>query len=89
MLVERRDKDLVRLREQRDQQMAELNERKQKDAVKLASLEELKTLADSRLVSTMHSFLCPSAMLKPGTGAYIRASVRSDSPEVATGRKCR
>ncbi|OCH92316.1 BRE1-domain-containing protein [Obba rivulosa] len=46
--VTNRDNDNIRLREQRDQAMAELNERKAKDSVKMQSLQELKTLAESR-----------------------------------------
>lgn len=46
--IVKRDTEIMRLREQRDQHMAELNERKQKDAVKMESLQEFKTLAESR-----------------------------------------
>jgi E3 ubiquitin-protein ligase BRE1 len=49
--IEKKDKDLVRLREQRDQQSAELNERKQREAFKQSSFDEIKTLADTRSVS--------------------------------------
>jgi E3 ubiquitin-protein ligase BRE1 len=52
--VEKRDKDIVRLREQRDQQLTELSERKQRDATKHAAYEELKALSESRSVSTSH-----------------------------------
>ncbi|KAH6914381.1 BRE1 E3 ubiquitin ligase-domain-containing protein [Coprinopsis sp. MPI-PUGE-AT-0042] len=46
--IAKRDAENVRLREQRDQQIAEVNERKQKDSVKRASLNEWKNLAESR-----------------------------------------
>lgn len=46
--IAKRDAENIRLREQRDQQMAEVNERKQKDSVKRASLHEWKSLAESR-----------------------------------------
>jgi E3 ubiquitin-protein ligase BRE1 len=49
--IEKKDKDLVRLREQRDQQSAELNERKQREAFKQSSFDEIKTLAETRSVS--------------------------------------
>ncbi|PCH43601.1 BRE1-domain-containing protein [Wolfiporia cocos MD-104 SS10] len=48
VLVTKRDNENMRLREQRDQQLSELNERKQREHVKLNSLAELKTLAESR-----------------------------------------
>ncbi|KAK0461262.1 uncharacterized protein EV420DRAFT_1531170 [Desarmillaria tabescens] len=47
-MITRKDTDISRLREIRDQQQAELNERKQKDATKIASLEQYKALADNR-----------------------------------------
>ncbi|KAF5380344.1 hypothetical protein D9615_004567 [Tricholomella constricta] len=47
-MLAKRDSENSRLREQRDQQAAELNERKQQDSVKVASLRELKALAESR-----------------------------------------
>ena len=50
--LSKRDAEIARLREQRDQQMSELNERKQKDHVKLASLNEFKALAENRSVSS-------------------------------------
>lgn len=49
-MLARRDADLTRLREIRDQQIAELNERKQKDAVKLNSLDEYRRLVRSQTV---------------------------------------
>ena len=50
-LVIKRDTEIGRLREQRDQQLSELNERKQKDSVKQTSVAELKVLLESREVS--------------------------------------
>ncbi|THV02428.1 BRE1-domain-containing protein [Dendrothele bispora CBS 962.96] len=47
-LLSRREADIARLREHRDQQSAELHERKHKDNVKTASCEEYKALANSR-----------------------------------------
>lgn len=51
-MLAKRDSENARLRDQRDQQTAELNERKQQDSVKLASIEELTTLSESRAVRT-------------------------------------
>jgi len=56
-MLSKRDNENARLREQREQQAAELNERKHKDSVKLASLQELKTLVDSRSVGSFHVIL--------------------------------
>ncbi|KAF5370755.1 hypothetical protein D9758_001925 [Tetrapyrgos nigripes] len=47
-LLSKRDADIARLREHRDQQSAELHERKHKDNVKIQSCEEYKALANSR-----------------------------------------
>ncbi|KAJ7446245.1 BRE1 E3 ubiquitin ligase-domain-containing protein [Mycena galericulata] len=47
-MVLKRDAENARLRDQREQQAAELNERKQKDSVKLASIKELQALAEAR-----------------------------------------
>jgi len=47
----RKEADNQRLRDQREQLTAEVNERKHKDNVKMASLDELKGLAESRSVS--------------------------------------
>ncbi|KAF8070613.1 BRE1 E3 ubiquitin ligase-domain-containing protein [Lyophyllum atratum] len=47
-MLAKRDSENSRLREQREQQGAELNERKAQDVVKVASLRELRSLADSR-----------------------------------------
>lgn len=53
-MLSKRDVENARLRDQREQQAAELNERKHKDNVKLASLQELKALAESRSASNLH-----------------------------------
>jgi len=53
-MLAKRDAENVRLRDQREQQASELNERKHKDSVKLASLQELKALAESRSASHLH-----------------------------------
>jgi E3 ubiquitin-protein ligase BRE1 len=55
-MVSKRDVENARLRDQREQQAAELNERKHKENVKLASLQELKSLADSRSASNLHLY---------------------------------
>ena len=55
-MVVKRDNEIARLREQRDQQLSELNERRQKDSVKQHSLNEYKTLAETRSVSL--SLIC-------------------------------
>ncbi|RDB24923.1 E3 ubiquitin-protein ligase BRE1 [Hypsizygus marmoreus] len=47
-MMAKRDAENARLRDQREQQAAEITERKQKDHVKIASLQEFKALADSR-----------------------------------------
>ncbi|KAG7098761.1 hypothetical protein E1B28_000670 [Marasmius oreades] len=47
-LVAQRDTNLARLRENRDQQGAELHERRLKESVRITSCEEHKTLAASR-----------------------------------------
>lgn len=52
----RREAETLRLRDQREQQTSELNERKHKDSVKLASLNELKTLSEARSVSSTISY---------------------------------
>ena len=55
-MLSKRDAENARLREQRDQQLSELNERKQKEHVKLSSLNEFKSLAESREVSFFIAF---------------------------------
>lgn len=54
-MLAKRDTENTRLREQREQQAAELNERKHKDSVKIASFQEMKALADSRSASRLPS----------------------------------
>ncbi|KAJ6587101.1 BRE1 E3 ubiquitin ligase-domain-containing protein [Mycena vulgaris] len=46
-MMTKRDAENTRLRDQREQQAAELNERKQKDGVKLSSMKELESLAEA------------------------------------------
>ena len=55
-MLAKRDSENARLREQREQQSAELNERKQKDVVKFASIQEYKSLLESHSVN--FNFLC-------------------------------
>lgn len=55
MRLKKRDGDNVRLREHRDQLLAELTERKHTESVKLNSIHELKTLAESRSASQCYS----------------------------------
>ena len=50
-MLSKRDLENARLREQREQQSAELNERKQRDAVKFASIQEYKSLLESNSVN--------------------------------------
>ena len=50
-MLAKRDSENARLREQREQQGAELNERKQKDAIKFASIQEYKSLLESNSVN--------------------------------------
>ena len=50
-MLAKRDLENARLREQREQQSAELNERKQKEAVKFASIQEYKSLLESNSVN--------------------------------------
>ncbi|KAH9892516.1 BRE1-domain-containing protein [Cubamyces lactineus] len=47
-MINKRDSELGRIREQRDQYYAELNERRAKESTKLASIAEFKTLAEAR-----------------------------------------
>ena len=49
-MISKRDSELARIREQRDQYHAELNERRAKDSAKMTSLAEFKTLAEARAV---------------------------------------
>jgi len=53
IMLQKRDAENARLREQRDQQAAELVERRHKDTVKASSLEQLKLLVDSRSASAI------------------------------------
>jgi E3 ubiquitin-protein ligase BRE1 len=49
--LKKRDGDNARLREHRDQLLAELTERKHTELVKIHSTQELKTLSESRAAS--------------------------------------
>lgn len=89
MLV-KRDNEIARLREQRDQQLSELNERKQKDSVKLHSLNEYKTLAETRSVSTRARTRLRTLILDVGTNKSF--VVRSSPPSYSSRcpvRRCR
>ncbi|KAG5353505.1 hypothetical protein C0989_006319 [Termitomyces sp. Mn162] len=57
IMLGKRDAENSRLREQREQQAAELVERRQQDNVKTSSLREMKALNDSRLerIATLES----------------------------------
>jgi hypothetical protein len=59
-MLAKRDLENARLREQREQQSAELNERKQKEAVKFASAQEYKSLLESNSVNfnILYCLLC-------------------------------
>lgn len=57
----RKEADNLRLRDQREQLTAEVNERKHKDNVKMASLDELKSLAASRSVGFRSRRACYAA----------------------------
>ncbi|TCD63440.1 E3 ubiquitin-protein ligase bre1 [Steccherinum ochraceum] len=46
--IDKKQADLLRIREQRDQMQSELNERKQRDIARLASLNEWRLLAEAR-----------------------------------------
>ena len=56
-MLTKRDAENARLRDQREQQAAELNERKHKDNVKCSSVHEWKALADSRSVRVLSCVL--------------------------------
>lgn len=49
-LLSKRDIEMLRLRDLRDQYHSELNERKAKDAAKTSSLAEFESLAETRAV---------------------------------------
>lgn len=52
-MLKKRDQENVRLREQRDQQVAEINERKAQNQVKQMQVDECQKLAVSRAVRTI------------------------------------
>ncbi|KAI8993085.1 BRE1-domain-containing protein [Trametes punicea] len=47
-MLSKRDAELLRIRDQRDQYHAELNERRAKESAKMSSLSEFKSLAEAR-----------------------------------------
>ena len=53
-IIAKREAELARVREQRDQRDAELKERKSRDAVKSQALHEFKVLADTRMVRVVY-----------------------------------
>ena len=55
--LRRRDEENGRLRQQRDQQMAEISERKAKIASKFNQIEDLKALTELQAVCTSNSEL--------------------------------
>lgn len=56
-MVAKRDAENTRLREQRDQQIAEITERRHKESIKIASAQEIRTMAESRSASLSHTTL--------------------------------
>lgn len=81
--LKKRDIDIARLREQRDQLQAELAERKHLESVKLTSANEMKVLAESRSVrSCLHG---RKLELTKCQGENCCATVRSAQVEGATG----
>lgn len=55
LVLAKRDADLTRLRDQREQLNAELNELRSRENIKYQSLRELKALAESRSVRQSHA----------------------------------
>ena len=75
-MLSKRDLENARLREQREQQSAELNERKQKDAVKLASIQEYKSLLESNSVNlSIICFLLCRAHLSFFSGTHTNITI--------------
>lgn len=54
-MLNKRDVETARLREQRDQYQAEINERKAREQNKMASAQEFKALAETRAVRSTGS----------------------------------
>lgn len=69
-MLSKRDLENARLREQREQQSAELNERKQRDAVKFASIQEYKSLLESNSVNFNILLLSTTSFLRSLRTAY-------------------
>jgi len=86
-LLSRREADIARLREHRDQQSAELHERKHKDNVKMASCEEYKALATSRAVGFLN-YLNTNAVLILMIGMYRGPAFTTATMQTAAGCKC-
>lgn len=59
----RKETENIRLRDQREQQTSEMNERKHKESVKIASLNEMRSLAESRSVSVGEVILVGSRLM--------------------------
>jgi E3 ubiquitin-protein ligase BRE1 len=55
LILAKRDADLTRLRDQREQLNAELNELRSRENIKYQSSRELKALAESRSVRQSHT----------------------------------
>ena len=88
-MVVKRDNENSRLREQREQILSELNERKQKDMIKIHSVNELKALVDSR--SVRPPFLHPPVCLtnsEVSLGAYQGSGVGTHSIEDTPCGRC-
>lgn len=75
--LKKRDVDIARLREQRDQLQAEISERKHLESVKLTSANETKVLAESRSV-------CPlCTWVSSGADGTLRSELLRYSPRCA------
>jgi hypothetical protein len=77
-MLSKRDLENARLREQREQQSAELNERKQRDAVKFASIQEYKSLLESNSVNSI-SYAVYFAKLIFFSGPHTNITIRIKS----------
>jgi hypothetical protein len=85
-MVSKRDLENARLRDQREQQAAELNERKHKDNVKLASMQELRALSESRSASV--SYFHKTVVVDRQIGAYLSVGIRTSTIQSSTCRQC-
>ena len=88
-MLSKRDNENARLREQRDQQLSELNERRQKETVKLASVNEFKSLAESRGARLFHSPTDIVLTFMPSLGTNQRARIRAYATQVPSGGRRR